>query len=43
MPDAMAAIIGVPVELVTRESVEQMTNPFRKRSILRDARDILAF
>ena len=42
MPDAMAAILGVPVDLLTRESVEEMTNPFRKNSILSDAREILA-
>lgn len=36
----MAAIFGVPVHLLTRESVEQMSNPYRRSSILADARDI---
>lgn len=36
----MAAILGVPVHLLTRESVEQMSNPYRRSSILADARDI---
>ena len=36
----MVAILGVPVHLLTRESVEQMSNPYRRSSILADARDI---
>jgi predicted nucleotidyltransferase len=42
MPGEMAEILGVPVDLMTRQSVEQMTNPYRRNSILADARQILA-
>jgi predicted nucleotidyltransferase len=38
MEEEMAAILGVPVHLLTRDSVEQMSNPYRRRSILADAR-----
>src|SRR5882672_2732257 len=37
MEDEMAAILGVPVHLLTRDSVEQMSNPYRRESILADA------
>jgi len=40
MEEEMAAILGVPVHLLTRDSVEQMTNPYRRESILADARVI---
>lgn len=40
MEEEMAAILGVPVHLLTRESVEQMSNPYRRASILADAREI---
>jgi predicted nucleotidyltransferase len=40
MEDEMAAILGVPVHLLTRESVEQMSNPYRRESILADAKEI---
>lgn len=40
MEEEMAAILGVPVHLLTRESVEQMTNPYRRQSILADAKVI---
>ena len=40
MEDEMAAILGVPVHLLTRDSVEQMTNPYRRESILADAKVI---
>lgn len=36
----MAAILGAPVHLLTRESVEAMSNPYRRTSILTDAREI---
>jgi hypothetical protein len=36
----MAGILGVPVHLLTRESVEQMSNPYRRDSILAEARVI---
>jgi predicted nucleotidyltransferase len=40
MEEEMAAILGAPVHLLTRDSVEQMTNPYRRESILADARVI---
>ena len=40
MEEAMAKILGVPVHLLTRESVEAMTNPYRRQTILADARVI---
>lgn len=40
MEDEMAKILGVPVHLMTRDSVEQMSNPYRRQSILADARII---
>jgi len=40
MEDEMASILGVPVHLLTRDSVEQMTNPYRRESILADAKVI---
>jgi uncharacterized protein len=38
--DDMAKILGVRVDLVSHEAVEQMTNLTRKNSILSDARQI---
>lgn len=38
--EEMAAILGVPVHLLTRDSADQMSNPFRRASILEDAREI---
>ena len=40
METEMTALLGVPVHLLTRESVEQMTNPYRRESILADAKEI---
>jgi len=40
MEEEMSAILGVPVHLLTRESVETMSNPYRQKSILSDARVI---
>ena len=40
LEEAMTSILGAPVHLVTRESVERMSNPYRRRSILADARVI---
>lgn len=40
LEEEMAVILGVPVHLMTRESVEQMSNPYRRESILADARVI---
>ncbi|MFH1500186.1 MAG: nucleotidyltransferase family protein [Verrucomicrobiota bacterium] len=36
----MTELLGVPVHLLTRDAVEQMTNPFRRESILADAKEI---
>jgi predicted nucleotidyltransferase len=38
--DRMAALLGVSVDLLTGEGIDEMTNPFRKESILRDRRTI---
>jgi uncharacterized protein len=40
MEDEMAAILGAPVHLLTHDSVDQMSNPYRRKSILADAREI---
>jgi predicted nucleotidyltransferase len=32
----LAKLLGVPVDLVTREAIDEMTNPFRRESINRD-------
>lgn len=40
MEDDMAKILDVPVHLLTRDSVEQMSNPYRRQSILADAKVI---
>jgi len=42
IPDEMEALLGVPVDLLTPEAIADMTNPFRKNSIVADAREILA-
>jgi predicted nucleotidyltransferase len=36
----MAGILGAPVRLLTRDSVDRMANPYRRASILADARVI---
>ena len=38
--EEMTGILGVPVHLLTRNSVEQLSNPYRRDSILADARVI---
>ena len=40
MDEEMAKILGTPVHLLTRDSVTQMSNPFRRKSILADAQVI---
>src|ERR1700683_4792135 len=40
MEEGVGGILGVPVHLLTRESVETMSNPYRRTSILADARVI---
>jgi len=42
MADEMAAILGVPVDLLDRQTVDEMTNPFRKQSIQADVREIFS-
>jgi predicted nucleotidyltransferase len=42
MPAEMSEILGAPVDLLSREGVDEMTNPYRKESILADAREILS-
>lgn len=42
MADEMAEILRVPVDLLDRESVDEMTNPYRKQSIMSDVRQILS-
>lgn len=40
MEEEIAGILGMPVHLLTRDSVEQMSNPYRRASILADAKVI---
>jgi predicted nucleotidyltransferase len=40
MEQEMSEILGVPVHLLTRDSVEEMANPYRKESIFADAKVI---
>lgn len=40
MEEEMTALVGAPVHLLTRDSVERMTNPYRRDSILNDAKEI---
>jgi hypothetical protein len=37
MEAEMSALLGAPVHLLTRESVDEMSNPYRRESILADA------
>jgi hypothetical protein len=36
----MADLLGRPIELLTREGLDQIANPFRRLSILADATPI---
>ena len=40
MEEEMTNLLGVPVHLLSRGSVDEMSNPFRRESILADARAI---
>ena len=42
MADEIAQILGTPVDLLERQTVDTMTNPIRKASILADAQEIIA-
>jgi uncharacterized protein len=37
MEEEMSALLGLPVHLLSREAVDQMSNPYRRASILADA------
>ncbi len=40
MEEEMSALLGARVHLLTRDSVDAMTNPFRRESILANAKEI---
>lgn len=40
--DELSAIVGRPIDLVSRKAVERSHNPFRRRSILSEVRVIYA-
>lgn len=40
MEAEMSEILGVPVHLLSRDAVDQMSNPYRRSSILADAAEI---
>lgn len=40
MEEEMAAIVGAPVHLLSRDAVDHMSNPYRRASILADAKVI---
>ncbi len=40
MEGEMTEILGAPVHLLTRDSVDHMANPYRRKSILADAKVI---
>ena len=42
MEAEMAKILGVPVHLLSRDSLDEMTNPYRRASILADARVLIS-
>lgn len=42
MQEELEQILGCPVDLLTRRSVEQSDNPIRRRSILESAREVYA-
>jgi len=42
MEQGMASLLGARVDLLTREAIDEMNNPFRKESITRDRRIIYA-
>ena len=42
IPEKMEALLGVPVQMMTEESVAGITNPFLKNSIVKDTREIFA-
>jgi uncharacterized protein len=42
MQEELEEILGCPVDLLTRRSVELSDNPIRQRSILESAREVYA-
>lgn len=42
LAEELSSLLGVPVDLLSRETVEQMTNPYRRENILREAKLIYA-
>jgi predicted nucleotidyltransferase len=40
MEEEMGALLGAPVHLLTRDSVDEMSNPYRRESIAADAKEI---
>lgn len=40
MEEELRGILGAPVHLLTRDAIEQMTNPYRRASILADAKEV---
>jgi len=42
MQDELEQILGCPVDLLTRRSVERGDNPIRRQSILKSAREVYA-
>jgi|ERR1700678_351026 uncharacterized protein len=40
MEKEMGAILGAPVHLLTRDSVDEMSNPFRRESITAETKEI---
>ena len=41
LPDEVEALLGVPVDIVTPDTLAELTNPYRKNAIISEARDIL--
>jgi len=42
MAEELSSLLGVPVDLLTRQTVDQMANPYRRENILREAKVIYA-
>jgi uncharacterized protein len=40
MEEEMGALLGAPVHLLTRDSVDEMSNPFRRESITAETKEI---
>ena len=42
LPEDMEVLLGVPVDLMTPDTLAEMTNPYRRNSIICDTRELLA-